>query len=84
MCVQYQHCYQGTHSVGAYAKEYYRLSARNNLRESKNQLVGRYMGGLNLAIRDKLEMSSLLSLSHTVNLAQKVEILILRGLKTIV
>ncbi|PKU83878.1 RNA-directed DNA polymerase [Dendrobium catenatum] len=71
--LQYQHCTQGSRTVNDYTEEFYRLSARNNLHESENQLVARYIGGLRDAIQDKLELNSIWSLSQAVNFALKVE-----------
>ncbi|KAI0500296.1 hypothetical protein KFK09_018508 [Dendrobium nobile] len=71
--VQYQHCVQGPRSVSDYTEEFYRLSARNNLNESDNQLVARYIGGLKDPIQDKLELNSVWTLSQAVNFALKAE-----------
>ncbi|KAI0524322.1 hypothetical protein KFK09_003688 [Dendrobium nobile] len=70
---QYQHCRQGNRSVNEYTEEFYRLSARNNLNETANQLVARYIGGLKESIQDKLELNAVWSLSQAVNYALKVE-----------
>ncbi|PKU77096.1 hypothetical protein MA16_Dca001702 [Dendrobium catenatum] len=75
---QYQHCRQGNRSVNDYTEEFYRLSARNNLNETANQLVARYIGGLKDSIQDKLELNSVWSLSQAVNYALKVEMQALR------
>lgn len=72
--LQYQKCHQGNESVSAYTEEFYRLSARNNLNESPQQLVAHYIGGLKESIQDKLELSSIWSLSQAVNFAYKAEI----------
>ncbi|XP_020695883.1 uncharacterized protein LOC110109255 [Dendrobium catenatum] len=58
--IQYQQCRQGQRSVSDFTKDFYRLSARNNLSESDNQLVARYTGGLKESIQDKLELNSVL------------------------
>ncbi|XP_020690236.1 uncharacterized protein LOC110105185 [Dendrobium catenatum] len=71
---QYQHCNQGQRTVSDYTEEFYRLSARNNLRESENQLVARYTGGLREAVQDKLQLNSLWTLSQAVNFALKAEL----------
>ncbi|XP_028556143.1 uncharacterized protein LOC114581024 [Dendrobium catenatum] len=72
--VQYQHCTQGARSVNEYTEEFYRLSARNNLNESDNQLVARYIGGLKESIQDKLELNAVWSLSQAINYALKIEL----------
>ncbi|XP_020700281.1 uncharacterized protein LOC110112409 [Dendrobium catenatum] len=72
--MQYQHCSQGHHSVNEYTEEFYRLSARNNLNETTNQVVARYIGGLKEAIQDKLELNSVWTLSQAINYALKVEL----------
>ncbi|XP_020693469.2 uncharacterized protein LOC110107535, partial [Dendrobium catenatum] len=71
--LQYQHCVQGSRTVSDYTEEFYRLGARNNLNESTNQLVARYVGGLREAIQDKLELNTVWSVSQAVNYALKVE-----------
>ncbi|KAI0495171.1 hypothetical protein KFK09_025321 [Dendrobium nobile] len=71
--MQYQHCVQGNRSVSDYTEEFHRLCARNNLNETSNQLVARYVGGLKEAIQDKLELNTVWSLSQAVNYALKVE-----------
>ncbi|PKU71894.1 RNA-directed DNA polymerase [Dendrobium catenatum] len=72
--LKYQHCTQGSRSVNDYTEEFYRLSARNNLQESENQLVARYVGGLKDPIQDKLELNSVWTLSQAVNFALKAEL----------
>ncbi|KAI0495827.1 hypothetical protein KFK09_022130 [Dendrobium nobile] len=76
--IQYQHCVQGNRTVTDYMEEFYRLSARNNLNESENQLVARYIGGLKENLQDKLELNSIWSLSQAVNLALKAEMQVTR------
>ncbi|PKU69160.1 hypothetical protein MA16_Dca002430 [Dendrobium catenatum] len=53
----YQHCVQGNYSVSEYTEEFFRLSVLNNLNESNNQLVARYIGGLKDVIEDKIELN---------------------------
>ncbi|KAI0496820.1 hypothetical protein KFK09_023144 [Dendrobium nobile] len=71
--MRYQHCEQGSRSVSEYTEEFNRLSARNNLSESANQLVARYIGGLKESIQDKLELNSVWSLPQAVNFAMRAE-----------
>ncbi|KAI0500729.1 hypothetical protein KFK09_018945 [Dendrobium nobile] len=77
----FQQCAQGHRSVSDYTEEFYRLSARNNLNESTNQIVARYIGGLKEAIQDKLEMNSVWSLSQAVNFALKAEMQLNRPIR---
>ncbi|XP_020675785.1 uncharacterized protein LOC110094799 [Dendrobium catenatum] len=63
----------GHRTVSEYTEEFYRLCARNNLSESDNQLVSRYIGGLKDSLQDKLELNSVWSVSQAVNFALKVE-----------
>ncbi|XP_020266279.1 uncharacterized protein LOC109841747 [Asparagus officinalis] len=60
---QYQNCRQGGRSVDEYTQEFYRLSSHNNLHESEAQQMSRYIGGLRIAIQDRV------SLQHTYTLA---------------
>ncbi|KAI0507351.1 hypothetical protein KFK09_013473 [Dendrobium nobile] len=80
--MRYQHCTQGTRSVSEYTEEFHRLSARNDLNESPNQLVARYIGGLKDTIQDQLELNSVWSMPQAVNLALKIEVQQNRKLKT--
>lgn len=72
--LQYQKCTQGNRSVSQYTEDFYRLNAWNNLSESTQQLIARYIGGLRENIQDKLELNSVWSLSQAVNFAYKAEI----------
>ncbi|KAI0507593.1 hypothetical protein KFK09_013719 [Dendrobium nobile] len=80
--LQYQQCRQGNRPVHEYTEEFYRLSARNNLSESENQLVARYIGGLKESIQEKLELNSVWSLSQAVNFALKAESQLQRHYRT--
>lgn len=66
-------CTQSNRSVYSNTEEFCRLSTRNNLNESEDQLVSRYVTGLNLAIQEKLELSPIWTLDDTISLATKVE-----------
>ncbi|GFY93897.1 hypothetical protein Acr_09g0003430 [Actinidia rufa] len=43
----------GVRTSEAYTEEFYRLSARNNLPESEDQQIARFVNGLRVAIRDQ-------------------------------
>lgn len=80
--LQYQRCRQGSKTVSEYTEEFYRLSARNNLNETPQQLIARYVGGLKDAIHERLELNSIWSLSQAVNFAYKVELQLNRNPKS--
>ncbi|XP_028556926.1 uncharacterized protein LOC110109044 [Dendrobium catenatum] len=80
--IRYQHCVQGGRSVSDYTEEFNRLSARNNLNESNNQLVARYIGGLKESIQERLELNSVWSMPQAVNFAMKAELQQNRHTKT--
>ncbi|GFY86852.1 transducin/WD40 repeat-like superfamily protein [Actinidia rufa] len=70
---QYQECRQGVRTSEAYTEEFYRLSSRNNLPESEDQQIARFVNGLRVAIRDQVSLHTLYSLNEAVTLAKKVE-----------
>ncbi|GFY85338.1 hypothetical protein Acr_04g0000760 [Actinidia rufa] len=70
---QYQECRQGVRTSEAYTEEFYKLSARNNLPESEDQQIARFVNGLRVAIRDQVSLQTLYSLNEAVTLAKKVE-----------
>lgn len=48
----YHNCSQGSRSIHDYTVEFMRLTERNNLRETENKQVARYLSGLSNNIRD--------------------------------
>jgi hypothetical protein len=59
--------------VQTYVEELHRLSLRNNLSETDAQQVSRFVGGLHLAIQDRVSMQTICSLTEAINLATKAE-----------
>ncbi|KAK9126265.1 hypothetical protein Scep_015111 [Stephania cephalantha] len=51
-----QNLRQGAKSVDDYTTEFYQLVARNELQETNDQLVARYIGGLRVQIQDVVNM----------------------------
>ncbi|XP_022841858.1 uncharacterized protein LOC111365534 [Olea europaea var. sylvestris] len=72
----YQHLQnlrQGNRSVDAYSIEFYPLIARNDVGESEDQLVARYIGGLRLNLQDVVNMFSPISVSEAHQRALQAE-----------
>ena len=63
----YQRCSQGARTVNEYTFEFLRLAARNQLLESDNQQVSRYLGGLRANIHDKIGLQMVLSVQEARN-----------------
>ncbi|KAH7853813.1 hypothetical protein Vadar_006871 [Vaccinium darrowii] len=64
--IMYQHLQnlrQNTRSVDDYTDEFYQLMARNDLSETQEQLILRYVGGLRAQFQDELIMYDLCSVS---------------------
>ena len=71
---QFQYCIQGNRSVLEYNFELLPLLSRNNVMESKNQLVSRYFDGLKDSINDEIGCYNISNLSEPQNLAVKAEL----------
>jgi hypothetical protein len=63
---QYQECRQGGRTIQAYADDFFRLSARNDLMETEDQQVARFISGLRVAIQDKVSMHHVFTLNKAV------------------
>ena len=63
--------------MNEYTVEFLRLIERNQLLESENQQVARYLSGLKHTIRDKIRVHMVFGMQEARNLAMKAELLIL-------
>nr|KAJ0213789.1 hypothetical protein LSAT_V11C400214880 [Lactuca sativa] len=55
---------KGAKSVDDYTTEFYQLIARNDIHETEEQLVARYIGGLRVQIKDSVNMFEPVSISE--------------------
>ncbi|KAJ9550523.1 hypothetical protein OSB04_014568 [Centaurea solstitialis] len=71
----YLACNQGSRSVADYTAEFIRLTDRNEIGESENQKVARYISGLKTSIQDKIGLQTVWTVSEASSLALKAELL---------
>ncbi|GJX76150.1 putative CCCH-type zinc finger family protein [Tanacetum coccineum] len=68
-----QNLRQGIKSVEEYTEEFYELVSRNEISDSEDQLVSRYLGGLRQSIQDVLCLYTFWSVSEAYQRALAVE-----------
>jgi hypothetical protein len=68
-----QNLRQGNRSVDEYTTEFYQLLARNDLGETEDQTVSRYVGGLQIQYQDSLNLLDLYSVSEAHQKALQFE-----------
>lgn len=69
----YLNCSQGNRSIHKYTAEFIRLSERNNLRETENQQVARYLSGLRGNIRDRMGLQPVYDVQQARSMALRAE-----------
>ena len=79
---QYQDYRQGTRKANEYMEEFDRLANRNDLEETEDQRISRFVHELRVSIRDQVSLQTLDTLNEVVTLSKKIEYQHLRaGLK---
>ncbi|GJY79709.1 putative nucleotidyltransferase, ribonuclease H [Tanacetum coccineum] len=68
-----QNLKQGSKSVEDYTTEFYQLIARNDIQETEDQLVSRYIGGLRVQIMDSVNIFDPMTLSDAYQRALAFE-----------
>ena len=71
----YIECVQGKRSVTEYTAEFLRFSERNELGESENQKVARYISGLKGSLQEKMGLQTVWTVAEASNLALKAELI---------
>lgn len=69
---QYHQCCQGNRTVSEYATKFHRLSSRNNLNETEEQLIARFVQGLKGKFQEKLIMQPQYTLMDTIRVADQL------------
>src|ERR1044072_5545192 len=64
----YLDCAQGKNTVNEYTTEFVRLSERNELGESENQKVARYVSGLKGSIQEKMRLQTVWTVTEATSL----------------
>ncbi|KAI0507969.1 hypothetical protein KFK09_014099 [Dendrobium nobile] len=64
---------QGTQTVEEYTENFFKLQARNNLDESEEKTVTRYLNGLKWTIQDQLNLHHVIKLDEAYRMALKIE-----------
>ena len=70
---QYQDCRQGTRIVNEYMEKFDRLANRNDLEETEDQRISRFVHGLQVSIQDQVSLQTLYTLNKAVTLSKKIE-----------
>ncbi|XP_031378182.1 uncharacterized protein LOC116193578 [Punica granatum] len=68
-----QNLRQGSRSVDDYTNEFYQLVARNELKETEDQLVARYIGGLRVQLQDTVNLFDPINVSSAHQRALIIE-----------
>ncbi|CAJ2657130.1 unnamed protein product [Trifolium pratense] len=71
----YIECVQGKRSVTEYTAEFLRFSERNELGESENQNVARYISGLKGSLQEKMGLQTVWTVAEASNQALKAELM---------
>lgn len=71
----YIECAQGKRTVTEYTAEFLRYSERNDVGETENQKVARYISGLKNSIQEKIGLQTVWTVAEASNLALKAELM---------
>ncbi|XP_058769117.1 uncharacterized protein LOC131642988 [Vicia villosa] len=71
----YIECVQGKRTVTEYTAEFLRFSERNELGESENQKVARYISGLKGSLQEKMGLQTVWTVAEASSLALKAELM---------
>lgn len=75
----YLNCAQGSRTIHEYTAEFMRLAERNNLKETDNQQVARYLSGLRSNIRDRMGLQPVYDIHQAQSMALRTVATIFGG-----
>ena len=70
---EYRDYKQGTRTVNKYMEEFDRLANSNDLEETEDQRISRFVHELRVSIRDQVSLQTLYTLNEAVTLSKKIE-----------
>ena len=70
---QYKDCKQGTQTINKYMEEFDKLANPDELEETEDQRIFRFVHGLRVSIRDQVTLQTLYTLNEAVTLSKKIE-----------
>ena len=70
---QYRDFRQVTRTVNKYMEEFDRLANRNDLEETEDQRISKFVQGLQVSIRGQVSLQTLYTLNETITLSKKRE-----------
>ena len=75
MYKMYIECVQGRRTVTEYTAEFFHYSESNDVGDTENQKVARYISGLKTSIQEKMGLQTVWTVAEAASLALKAELM---------